>query len=606
MTDIAPQKLGRGESDWGATARTSERTIDRSTHLRAARLGAVLAGPALYVAIAFGLMANTWAAPTTTIIGSGGDPQAYLWALQWPAFAIGHGIDPFYSHYLIAPQGTNLAWSGSSGPGIVLAPLVMLIGPVLLYNLLATLSLALSAWLAQVAIYRLVPSRLGSIAGGLLFGFSPFMLGHSWGHVTITLAVLPPIALIVLHETFIRQRWRWWTVGLLAGLVVTFQLITFVETLAITLLALVVAMILLVIQRPKMIREKVSYAWRALAATVASSIVFAAYPLWTLLFGAQKLGHGTVEPPDSFVTDALNFVVPSLTTRFVPGFIASTSSRVTIGVVESGGYLGIVFVTILLYTTVRYWRLLLVRTAALTGLVLAVLSLGPRLHVDGTVLNFPLPFALFLHLPVLGNILAARLMGVADLCFAVLLAVFVEQLARVGLPQRLAGDFAVLAGFFLIFPALPTPQAPYAVPAYFTGRAVDRIPAGTTALVAPYETNGSDDDPQMWQAASGFRFKMPEGYLYVPTPAGPITGPIPTALGTEMDQIGLQTASAPRPTLTEADRISYFATLKSWNIKTVIVGPMPNDGVMVQFFQQLLGRPGTAIGGVTVWYGVRP
>jgi hypothetical protein len=174
-----------------------------------------------------------------------------VWALQWPAFAISHGQNPFYSHYLIAPQGSNLTWTISTSPGILLAPFVSLLGPVVVYNLMATLSLALSAWCAQLAIYRLVPSRFPAFVGGLLFGFSPYMMGHAWGHVSITLAFFPPLMLILLHEMFVRQRWRWWATGGLAGLLLTLQYVTFIETILITAIAAVLALVIVAVQYPR-------------------------------------------------------------------------------------------------------------------------------------------------------------------------------------------------------------------------------------------------------------------------------------------------------------------------------------------------------------------
>lgn len=568
------------------------------------RLLPAIAGPTLYVCIAFGVMGAAWANPTNTVIGSGGDPLSYLWVFQWPTFAIGHGLNPFFSEYLIAPLGTNLAWSSSTGPGIVLAPLVILLGPVLAYNLLATISLALSAWFAELLILRLVDSRAGAILGGLVYGFSPYLLGHSWGHVTITLAVLPPAALILLHEAFVRQEWHWWTTGGLAGLAVTLQFITFVETLAITAVAVIIVTILLVVQRHHLIREKVAYAWRTLLATGAAFVVLSSYPLWTLLFGAQRLGRGTVEPPDAYVTDLLNFVVPTVTTRFIPGFIASSSAHVTTGVVESGGYIGVGLLLICVFTTVRLWHSLVVRTAAITGFVLAILSLGPRLHVDGTVLNIPLPFAIFDQLPLVGNILAARIMGVTDLSVAVLVAFFIRYLRDLGIWPKLAGTALVAFGLFLQYPVLPVPLTGYSIPRYFTSSGVDRIPQGSVALVAPYDTNGTDDAPQTWQAASGFRFKMPEGYVYVPTPNGPQTGPISTPLGSTMDAIASASPISPTPKISSADRASYEQDLRQWHVQTVIVGPTLNYSQMVHFFQTLLGRPGLNTGGVTVWYHV--
>jgi hypothetical protein len=607
MTDITPPSVDHIPRDFSqAHEHRSSRIHSANQRFSAGpKWFAALSGPVIYLAVAFALTADSWSNPAHTVIGEGGDPISFLWALQWPAFAIGHGLNPFFTHYLIAPQGTNLMWTGSSGPGILLAPLVFLLGPAVVYNLMAAGSLAISAWLAELAIHRLVPSWPGAIVGGLVFGFSPYMMGHAYGHVTITMAFLPPLILILLHETLIRQRWRWWATGAFAGLLLAIQVITFLETIAITFVGAAIVTVLLAVQRWHEIRPRLAYAIKVCAAVGVTFLAAAAYPLSTMLFGPERLGSGTVQPPDLLVTDIVNFLVPSVTTRFIPSVLNSTAIRVTNGV-ESGGYIGIALLAICIMTAIVLWRNIVVRTAALTGLILAILSLGPRLHVDGTVLTVPLPFAIFAHLPLVDNILAARLMGIVDLCVGVLVAAYVAHLGNVRAPWRALGVFLLGFGLFLIVPApLPLPNEPYTVPSYFTSRAVKQIPAGSTALVAPFDSDGTDDNPQIWQAASGFRFKMPEGYVYVQTSSGPTTGPIPVPLSEQMGLIFIATATSPAPALTPADRVVFLAQLSEWHITTVVVGPMPNYNLMVSFFKNLLGRPGRYQGGVTAWYHVQ-
>jgi len=562
------------------------------------------AGPIIYTLIAFAFTANTWFHPTSQVVGTGGDPYDFLWALQWPAFAIAHGHNPFFSTYLIAPQGTNLMWSDSTAPGIILGPVVSLLGPVLVYNLIATLSLAMSAWFAQLAIHRFVPSWFAAFVGGLLFGFSPYMMGHAWGHVVITMAFFPPLMLILLHEMFVRQRWRWWVTGGLAGLLLALQYVTFIETIVITALAAGLAMVIVAVQRPQAFIRRVPHALRAGLVMLITFVVVDAYPLRTMFFDSQRLGHGTVEPPDAFVTDVVNFIVPTVTTRFAPTSLFAAASHIG-GGVESGAYLGIPIISICILTTVVLWRHLVVRTAALVGLILAVLSLGPHLHVDGTITKFPLPFDLLSRLPLVDNILAARFMGVADLCVGILVAFFIQWLRKADVGWYLLGLAWLCFGLFLIIP-VTTPTEPYSIPTYFTSAAVDKIPQGSTALVAPFDWSGPQDGPQLWQAASGFRFRMPEGYVYVPNPTGPgpSTGPLPTPFSLTLDAIFAASPQSPAPQITPADRSMYLAQISAWHATTVLVGPMPNQGVMVNFFTQLLGRPGHTQGGVTAWYHV--
>src|SRR5205823_3527182 len=84
--------------------------------------------------------------------------------------------------YLDYPAGANLTWSGLFPlPALILSPLTLWLGPVVSYNLLATLALALSAWTGFLAVRRYVPSAAAATIGGLLYGFSPALVAHALG-----------------------------------------------------------------------------------------------------------------------------------------------------------------------------------------------------------------------------------------------------------------------------------------------------------------------------------------------------------------------------------------------------------------------------------------
>jgi hypothetical protein len=206
----------------------------------------------------------------------------------------------------------------------------------------------------------------------------------------------------------------------------------------------------------------------------------------------------------------------------------------------------------------------------------------------------------------MANILAVRLMGLADLCVGVLVAAFVAHLASVRAVWRWLGLALLALGLFLIVPSpLPLQSESYSIPSYFTGNAVKRISPGSTALVAPFATTDESDDPQIWQAASGFRFRMAEGYVYEPSPTGPISGPIPNPLSEEMNGIFAAPPGSTIPQVSSTQRAVYLADLSTWRVTTVLVGPMPNYKLMVGFFQNLFGHVGSHQGGVTAWYNVR-
>ena len=50
--------------------------------------------------------------------------------------------------------------------------------------------------------------------GGLLYGFSPYMVGQGEGHIFLMLAPVPPVMFLLLDEILVRQSARWWLMGL--------------------------------------------------------------------------------------------------------------------------------------------------------------------------------------------------------------------------------------------------------------------------------------------------------------------------------------------------------------------------------------------------------
>jgi hypothetical protein len=158
-----------------------------------------------------------------------------------------------------------------------------------------------------------------------------------------------------------------------------------------------------------------------------------------------------------------------------------------------------------------------------------------------------------------------------------------------------------LAGLALVplIPRQPFPTMPLAVPSFFTTPAlVDQVPSGSVALVAPFAYDWRLAVPMLWQSESGMRFRMPEGFAWIP---GPSYVPHRSALGDAMAGIA---KSGSAPAMTSEARLAYAHDLTAWQVQTVIVGPMGNQDQMVRFFSELFGRPPSGEGGVFVWFGL--
>src|SRR5205085_3329535 len=154
-----------------------------------------------YTALAFLLFWQVWSSPGHRSLSSSADPDQTMWFLGWTRFALSHQHNPLFSDFLDYPHGVNLMWNTSVlFPGALLSPVTSWQGPVVAYNLLITLSLPLSSWCAYLAIGRWVQGRIAAVVGGLVYGFSPYMMAQALAHVNLTLAFAPPLVLLLLHN----------------------------------------------------------------------------------------------------------------------------------------------------------------------------------------------------------------------------------------------------------------------------------------------------------------------------------------------------------------------------------------------------------------------
>jgi dolichyl-phosphate-mannose-protein mannosyltransferase len=552
--------------------------------------GALLAA---YVALAAAAFWTAWRAPTGRWIGYDFDPVLFIWHLRWLPFALVHGHDLFTSNYLNYPEGFNLMWNTSIlFPSFVLSPVTLLFGTVFSYNVLSTLALALSGWCAYFAFRRYV-RREAAAVGGLLYGFSSFMFGQAFNHPHLTIALFPPLVLLLLDEILVRQRRRSVVVGLLLGIATGLQVLTGEEVAAATALVTVLGVALLALLQHREVRSRLPYALRALGVAAVAALAIAAYPLIVQFTGPGRVS-GPIQPTGFHVLDLLEFVVPTHRQELTFHSANHLGAKFT-GQSEIDGYVGIPLLVVAVFALVRWWRDRLVRFAGLLAGIVAVLSLGPRLHVAGHTLEaVRLPWVLPQRLPVVENILPARLALFLFLLLGLLLAVFVDRarLSRVAL-------LAVLAAVFVpLIPNLPYPSTASASPSFFESGA-RQLPPGSVVLVAPFAgVSGGTTRPMLWQARADLRFRMPEGYVINPT-ARFDPSSRSSVLFRRMAQI--QGGGSLQP-LTQAERADMRCTLLHLAVRSVVVGPMRTGGdKMIALYRDLLGDDHRSVGGVELW-----
>jgi hypothetical protein len=541
--------------------------------------------------LAVWLYAPAWSSPAdTTVRGGAGDPAIFIFFLRWVPFALGHGQNPLVTHHLNYPDGVNLMWNSSLPlPGLLLAPVTSLWGPVLTYNLLLVLAFGLSAWCAYLAILRFVPGHLAAAAGGLVYGFSPAMRSQI-SHPHMSLAFLVPLMLLSLHEILVCQRRSPWLAGAALGLLAGCQLLIGEELLAMTALIGFVLFLLLLLGNLRRLRSRVAHTLKAFAAALVVFAAIAAWPLAVQFTGPQRV-HGDVQKT-ARMSDLYSFVLPDSQQVLAPATAARRVSRL-----GGSAYLGIPLLLVVAAVALRRWSDALVRVGLALLVVAAVLSLGTSLQVGGRVTGVRLPMALLERLPLLDSLIPTRMAQLTALFAGLLLALFLHPVWGRGGSRRVAAAAVGLAVLAPLWPAQPVRAETVATPAFFTGAAVRELPRDGVALVLPFPYGSSE--AMTWQAEAGIWFRMPGGYFIGPQPNGqPRFYAAPTPASTAFTRIRV---GRPPPKLTGTVRQALADDFVRWRVGSVVVGPMPNRAVMVEFLTELLGTNPERVDGVDLW-----
>ncbi len=242
----------------------------------------------------------------------------------------------------------------------------------------------------------------------------------------------------------------------------------------------------------------------ALAGGYGLAALLAAPLLAYAVTGFRSQGFTAAE---SSSTDLLNLLLPTRLNGLAGSLLPSVSAHFSDS--ESALFLG---PATLLIVVLYAWR---ARGSAwarmlVAGLVLVVLvTLGTALRVDGRRV-VALPWALTRHLPGLDNASAPRFALYAALAAAVIVALWTARAKgriypRPYLLPLLAVASLVPASWQSLY--LSQPERP---PFFSAGLEVSCIAPNETIGVFPF---GFENDSMIWQAESGFRFRLAGGYL---------------------------------------------------------------------------------------------
>jgi uncharacterized RDD family membrane protein YckC len=150
---------------------------------------------------------------------NGGDADLFVWDLWWARKAfIEPGVQMFQTDYLFWPQTISLRLHSFSVFNCTLGvPLQSILSPVMAYSVLVFLALTLTSWAAYLLGKFVTGSRACGVLVGLVFGFSPYMIWHGFGHLNLISSEFA-VAYVVLLVVLLKNARVWAAVGAGAAL----------------------------------------------------------------------------------------------------------------------------------------------------------------------------------------------------------------------------------------------------------------------------------------------------------------------------------------------------------------------------------------------------
>ena len=561
---------------------STERTFDNADEGRGKRsVRPLVISATIYLLLALFMWWNVWTShPTATTTCGCGDSAKFTWFFGWTAHAIAHGLNPFYTTYLYHPHGINLlADTSSTAVGILLAPITWAFGPIATLNVALTLAPALTAISMFVLLRRWCAWSPAVFIGGLVYGFSPFVIvSLASGWVDFALLAIPPLCVLCLDDLLVRHLWHPIATGLMLGLLLVVQFFIGTEVLLMTVGFITFGIVLHVafaaLHRPGEIQLTGRPIAIGLGTALATSFFLLAYPAWFALRGpasfSGRVWGGYFEGKSTLLRD---FFLPAA------AHLSATDSIGYQGPYISPQYIGIPCLVVII-SGIALWRrdLRLWFFATIAG-TSALLS---YLHPLG-------------GLPLVQNIIPDRYVLVTYFAVAALLCLTIQHVhdaieIRAELPEggplealrwpapRSGWVSALGAGAVTVVALLPIVlQVGQTVP--FTTQSVvlpdwfqtvaPRLEPDQVLLVLPVQYI-TGESPLTWQSVGGFKYKMAEE-------GGPAGVYIATGrLRRGAAAVGLASSSIPFFTqFTSNQVVATRAMLKAWGITMVVIPDQP-------------------------------
>ena len=555
--------------------------------------------------------------PARALLGYAGDNFQHAWFLWHFARSVAHGQNPFRTNLLYFPNPVNLAWSTTDPlAGILALPVSLMGGPIVAYNFSLILQLALSGFLACLLCLRITNDRIAALIGGACFGFSPFLLGESLGHLSLVTAFPVPLYFLALDRT-LGRRMPTWRDGILLG-----------ATLYLTALAhynytVFCALLTVVVLCTDLALEGICLLARSAKALCLAAATFALLflPFFWIMWAnpASRPRPRSLQQVEGHSADLIGYLVPPWNHILYGRFSRHWNPGLFTAGYEGTNYLGPMLILLAMlgagvglyrrggssYERARQRRWT-IRTLA-AGLVFAALSFGPHIRLGGTETGVPgpeyllyaSPFARFISAP-------ARFHVITMLCVAMLAAIGAAWLlGRVprGMPRVLSvAAICLLLALDLLTVPFPVATSAESVRSPGFGVATDgcHLPgdfSARTVLTVPM-LDWPYPDRAMWmQLSDGGRYALADGYVsYGPDSIWREFWQLPILRSLRALQSGATPFSNPT-----VDQGSLAAAADELHLGAIVVYDFARRDAVANYLQQLLGTPGQRLATCTVF-----
>ncbi|GIF71026.1 hypothetical protein [Asanoa siamensis] len=557
-----------------------------------------LAATASYVLLAGWVTYRIWLHPTWGLEANRADQAFFEWMLGHGALVATGQAAPFFSDQMNVPLGINLMANTSVlGISIPMAPVTLLLGPQVAFNVFLTGALILTAvsWYLVLCRY-LVHRRFAAWVGAGFCAFAPGMISQANAHPNLVAQFLVPV--LIWRTLELRRDPRWLRNGVLLGLVVIWQAFINLEILFMTAVGLVIFLIVAGALRWRETRAT----WRLFlrGGLVAVGVALAAlwYPIGLLLTGPQSYS-GLPYEVRGYGADLAAYV--ALSRESLLGSM-ETARGLAQNAAEENSFFGWPMVALVLVVVVALRRSAAVLGLFAVGVVFAYLSLGPVVRLHGEPTGLPSLWASLHDVPVLSSAVPTRWALAVTPIVGLLLAcgVAVGQKTFTAPAWRAVGAAALVVALVPIAPtALPATKLSN-TPTFVSSGEWQRYAAGGRSLVfVPMPTSGVND-PIRWSAKTLTRMPLAGGYFLAPV------GPERIASFTSEFRptnyyLRYVSRTGKIPPASPATRANARADLAYWNAGAVVVPKRRDSELWIKTMTELYGVPPEKVGDVWLW-----